>query len=542
MTTKVMFMTIGMRDCHLVYEDAVQGRVRWSAPIKDIAEFDRFMVLNPQGVKEKKLDRNADKQAVGLCFPMLSKAISYLKDRGETKLDYLFLISTNRKLLLPRLEQIRDLLEKAELIDDMYEYLDQGLIRHAREDTISEAAHLIKQSIQSKRVPLFGMEISQIEILDLGTYGFFDDILNADLNKPLNVSMLKKADINVLDFFESEAYTALKPFFGFLEEAKIYLAINAGGMPQMQKGVEQVLKSMVAHADYEQIYNSEFLWYQLESQPQGEFLLLLRQMTDNVISLDWDSAYARFVSLKAKHANKLGSSRLAKLEKIFKAVLAARKKTNPSQWFENFCTLIFQALYRMNLNDVAVWLKCIEEAAYGAMLQKQCGKLWERVETIPDSRGTLKKHVFIKDSESQKLSLIDAYPAVINGIFDKQTLLDAFEPYAKVFMEEGVFRHSEVWSKMRLVRNRLIHKGIPVTNDPASLNLILDFIGVDLKVLNTAISHLQCGNLKALREFEQNCLNNKFFYPLRSIAGISSLVHTLSERKKCDEYLRMLYS
>jgi hypothetical protein len=357
----------------------------------------------------------------------------------------------------------------------------------------------------------------------------------------LDINLLKKADINVLDFFESEVFAALKPYFNHLEEAKIYLATNSGGMPQMQKGLEQVLKSTVAHADYEQIFNSEFLWYQLESQPQEEFLLLLRQMTDNVISLDWDSAYARYIDIKANHAKKLDSSRLTKLEKLFIAVLVARKKATPNQWFENFSTLIFQALYRMNLNDVVVWLKCLEEAAYDAMLQKQCGILWHKVDTIPDTKGTLKKHVFIKDTNSNGLIPLDAYPTCLSSRFDRLTLLGAFDPYTNVYMSRDKFQYSKVWSNLRKIRNDLIHTGIPVTNDPAIPKIILDFIGVDIKSLNSAISHLQCGNLKALGEFEQKCLNNKFFCPLRLIAGLTANTHTLYERKKCDDYLKTLH-
>jgi len=417
MTKKIMFMTIGKRDCHLVYEDAIQGKVRWSTTVKD-KEFDILPILNPKGTMERKLDKCDNSKVVGLCFPMLSKALNYLKDRGEVQLDFLFLISTNRQLLLPKLEQFKDLLEKTELIDEVYEYLEQGLVKHAKEDNISSIAHLIKCSIEEKRVPLYDLSIDKVEILDLGTYGFFNDILNADLRKSLDINLLKKADINILDFFESETYSALKPYFKHLEEAKIYLAINSGGMPQMQKGVEQVLKSTVAHAEYEQIFNSEFLWYQLESQPQEEYLKLLRQMTDNVIGLDWDSAYARFITIKVKHANKLGSDKIAKLEKLFNGIIASRRGTTASKWFENFSTLIFQALYRMNLNDVVVWLKCLEEAAYDATLKKQCGKLWQRVDTIPDNRGSLKKHVFIKESNRKELTPFDAYPNILSQHFD----------------------------------------------------------------------------------------------------------------------------
>lgn len=544
MENTVMFMTIGMRDCHLVYEDAVQGRVRWYTKVTDVNELSKLPIMNPQGIKERKLDKIADKKAIGLCFPMLAKALNYLKDRGETKLNYLFLISTNRKHLLPKLEQIRDSLEKAGRIDDTYEYLDQGLIKHAREDTTSDAAHLIKYALENKRVPLYDMEISRIEILDLGTYGFFDDIdelLKADLTKPLEINILKKADINVLDFFESEVYNALKNYFSYLEEAKIYLAINAGGMPQMQKGVEQVLKSTIAHADYEQIYNSEFLWYQLESQPQGEYLQLLRKMTDNVISLDWDTAYSTFMAIKTKHARKLDSSKIAKLEELFKKVVSARSKNIPSQWFENFCTLLFQALYRMNLNDVVVWLKSIEEAAYSAMLEKQCGKLWEEVKASPDYNGVLRKHVLVKDQNSDELIPYDAFPDKLKELFETETLINAFEPYTTIYMKKGEFQYRREWNKLRSIRNDLIHKGIPITNDSNNTNLILNFIGVSIKHLNNAILNLQNGNLSALRKFENECLNNKFFRPLRSIAGLNASTYILFERKKCDEYLKILH-
>lgn len=538
---KIMFMTIGKRDCHLIYETAQGGRYRWSANVELVKEHKKLPILDARDIKEDKPQGSRDK-VIGLCFPMLSKALDYLVNRGETKLDYLFLISTNRKLLLPKLMQIKELLDQAGVIDNTYEYLEKGLIKHAKEDTISDTAHFIKRSLEHKKIPLYCISIAHIEVLDLGTYGFFDSIIQADLSKPLEINLLKRADINVLDFFESETFVALKPYFAHLEEAKIYLATNSGGMPQMQKGVEQVLRSAVAHADYEQVFCSEYLWYQLESQPQEEFLLLLRQMTDNVVSLDWDSAYARFVVIKSKHTSKLGKDKLDKLESLFRSIAKQRAATQKEQWFENFSSLILQALYRMNLNDVVVWLKCMEEAAFDALLNKQCGKLWQRVETIKDEKGNKKKHVIIKDNASGKLIPYQAYPNILSGRIEKKVLIEAFQDYALVFMKPGTFQHTREWSKLRESRNNLIHTGIPVTKDSDVPKLILALIGLDQRSLDVAISHLQSGNLKALVEFEQRCLNNKFFLPLRHIAGITSATHTLTERRICAKYLSLLHS
>ncbi len=196
----------------------------------------------------------------------------------------------------------------------------------------------------------------------------------------------------------------------------------------------------------------------------------------------------------------------------------------------------------MNLNDVVVWLKCLEEAAYEVMLEKQCGRLWVRVETIPDEKGNKKKHVFIHDSNSINSLKIVAYPNILAEKFDKHVLREAFEPYAKIFMEPGKFRISRIWDQLRDIRNKLIHTGIPVSHEPEITMLILDFIGLNIKTLNSAIVHLQSGNLKALIEYEQKCLNNRFFLPLRNIAGFSDPNHILFERKICVDYLNILHS
>jgi len=541
-----MFITIGKRDCNLVYIDPIRGHIRWTANEKHKPEdLQRLPVLSPIGiaeVKPKGQDFTKDQDlsnVVGICFPMLTKAITYLNDNKITHLEYLFLISTNRKQLLPKLNEIKESMEKAERIDAVYDYLERGLIKHAQEDNISDTAHLIRETILKNSIPLGGLSIANIVILDLGTYGFFAPILEADLTKLLKKDILKKADINILDFFESETYNALKPYFGILENAKIYLALNAGGMPQMQKGVEQVVKSTVAHAEYEQIYNSEFLWYQLESQPQEEFLVLLRQMTDNVIGLDWDSAYARFISLKTKHANKLGQPTIQKLETLFKRIITSRSESANGRWFDNFSTLILQALYRMNLNDVVVWLKCLEESALDTLLQKLCGKLWQRVETISEG-GHKKKRIIFTNEQNQQESL-PAYPDVLKGRFGEESLMPAFELFVKVFLEPEYFDNSIEWEHIRKKRNELIHQGVSVNADVSTGKKILQFIDIDPICLSEAIAHLQNGNLNALIDFEKKCMNNNFFGPLRQIAGLLDETYTLFDRKKCEDYLKTLH-
>lgn len=535
MGNTVMFMTIGMRDYQLVYKDAVKGNYRWSAPICDEKAYRNLRVYSPKNLREDKHKKDDKSEPIGICFPMLAKACAYLKDKGVGKLDYLFLIATNRKELLKKLEQIQALKENAEQIDEEYNYLEQGLIKHAKDDCTSNTAHLIQHYLEGGNKAVPDLEISKVQVLDLGTYGFFDPILNADLKKEIGIDLLKRADINVLDFFQSECFNALTPYFSQLEEAKLYLALNAGGMPQMQRGVNSVLRSCIAHADYEQIYSSEFLWYQMESQPQESFLTMQRQMTDNVICLDWDSAYIRFLAIKEQHPNKLSPQQQKELDKLFQQVLKFRRTENKHRWFQNFCTLIFQALYRMNLNDVLVWLKCLEEAAYDALLKKQCGILWDKVgeEKVNHHK---RKYVY------HKFGNTEAFPDKLTERFDEATLLKAFAPYAKVFMSEACFSHNNAWDNLRKKRNKLIHEGITVSSIPGLSQDILKFIDIKLKDLNNAIAEMQAGNLEKLISFEQKCLNNRFFAPLREIGGMKDKDSILHERQQCKNYIQALHA
>lgn len=48
MKNTIMCMTIGKRDCNLVYEYAVQGKFRCPTSIKDLTEFVKLDALDPQ--------------------------------------------------------------------------------------------------------------------------------------------------------------------------------------------------------------------------------------------------------------------------------------------------------------------------------------------------------------------------------------------------------------------------------------------------------------------------------------------------------------
>ena len=531
----IMFMTVGKRDLQRVYHSEDNKKVkRWEFILGAEHEFANYELVDPTDIREKGRDEKDLQKTNELCFPMFTKAMHFLKNNEVKKIDHLLLICTKRDQIQDKLKEISEYKNASE---NMRDYA-KSLKDYAEIDKTRITASILKKCIEAKTLTANDIEITEVTILNLGSYGFLDPVLDIGEANPDILTILRRADINILDFFESELYNGLKPYFASLENSNIYLATYAGGMPLMQRALDIVLDSCLGYARFIRIFNSEHLSYQIESDPQDEFLSLLKKITDSIFKLDWAAAIRNFDIICSKPNCPLPTV----VKDEITGLLADIEKFHISgeeNWFDRFTILILRALYNKEYNDVIIWLKCIEEAAWEEILLSQCGILWANVKSAKGKNDKLElKVVFPPQDGGSPVScpaFIDAIAKVVNN---DSLLREALQDYASIFIEEGSWKKKDSWNMLNFARNRLVHHGISAYESSFK---ILSFLGIDPSKLDHAIIDLQKRNLEGIMKFERDCMNNKFFKPLRTIARKTEATYLPYDRYLCGKYIKALH-
>jgi len=527
--TSSLFIGIGNRDLQAIYTLPTGERRRQQIRPDKVPS--GLPVLTGNGVWEH--DREKDPKVenpIGICFPILEKTINCLRDENITYLDRLFILCTDRSQVVPKLLNIRAAWEEnVENINDLYEYLDRGLIRWALNDPSTDTSELLKNKITSKELKYEGIEIGETIVLKLGTYGRLNSINKLNPAKKIMLEDLEIADINTLDFFEDEIHHALMPFYKHLQNSNLYLGTHAGGMPLMLRGLDSVLVNVLPYARYRRIFASEYGGATFQKRKKNSFPELMGQMNQSVISMEWNHALHCLEQLESRFCSQFPDGRLADLRRILNGAKAMWEAEGT--WFERFAAHILRALYTSNLNEIVVWLSCLEQAARLELARKQIGKLWI---SLDEKRGIVElsqpvngiKHV---DLEFGKLRLY----------VDENKLKEAFADYIGVFLNPNTLGFNAEWEKIRMLRNDLIHQGKAPARNSNAIPDINCFIGIDPIKLQDAIVHIKQRNLQELILFETKVLENPFFSVLGKICGFKG--DMLKERGFSKRFFETLH-
>ena len=554
----IIFETIGKRDLMGIFLNHTYG-TKYRVQIKD-EELKNFDYLKPiydvSYSNEPNYNTNKNDDLIGYTCPMLFKSLRFMIDHKINMIDHLILIATNRKNIENKLEAIEKILEDEENINtELIDYLQNGIIKYIKTDNTAETADVIKNIITTKKPDFLDISINKVTVLELGTFGYFNSIIEFDLKNMPTLDLISRADINKLDFFEYELYFGLKDMFKTLENANIYLATYAGGMPLMQRALDNILTSVVGQKKVISIYNSEYLTYQIEHNPQGEILSLFRKMNQAVVSLDWDNAKLFYNKIILKYPDYTSKKTQDELTKLFNEVDEFRKSNQ--NWFSNFFTLIMKSLYEKNYNDVVVWLKCLEEAMLNHLFTINTGKLWdEHNEFDPNNKSNPKElnkafqgysnkfmYISLKNVIGQKIYCKAAIKELINmNIVTIDEIKKEFSGYITCFARIGKnnILPKKVFNNIRNVRNQLIHQGTSVNSFNGFIAKLLTFLNINATMLNNAIEAINEMNLVQIKNFEKSVLENKFFSKLTPYINSQS-DDIMKLRNYCDRFFNVLH-
>ncbi len=531
MVKKVLFFSIGNRDLQAVYELRENFFGRCPVNLTNLkAPADELPIYHRHGITElERRDLKTDTEKA-LCFPMFDKVVEYLQCSKKSEIEYLFILSTDRSEILPKLEELKLAWEMdIDSSGDLYDYLDRGIIKWIKADQSAKTSSFLAECIQSGRLSYEGVSFKKVVILKLGSYGQLKSILDLNVHKKVSQELLELADINTMTFFEREIYKALAPFYADLEDSTILLGTHAGGMPLVHRALDNVLSNTVGFAKYVRIFTSEYLSFKVDKGSAPRFLNYIGQMNQSVINMQWDQASFYLEKLKTTIHDTPQILDYVKLASIIKKGCALWE--SEGSWFERFTAHIFRALYTDSFNELVVWISSMEQAAKLDLATKQVGKLWKAVHKdreVVELHERVKRELFVKLDVGRLL-----------GYCNETEIKTAFSGYSEVFFDYENGWENDNWKIIRQLRNDLVHKGLAPGRSPSNKDLVYEFIGIEKTALQEARAAVRSRDLSSIIKFETDLLKNRFFSPLGSIVSHSS--SPLKERMISQEYFRVLH-
>ena len=532
----VLIATIGKADIHLVFN---AGQFR--CPIDSMKCMQSIPPEMPliwaSDYKEKQLNESETYLADALTLHRLRIAIDSIAIQHVGLIDHLFLIATDRTKVINLLEELIPNLSDPRLRERADKYLQRSF-----DDTTMLSAKISKSLLESnaKGLPL---NITKVTIVALGTGSYFES------TPPILESMTSKSldyfDINKADFFDIEHIEALHPYLEELNSSKIFICAW-GGFPNQHKSLSRVLRSLLLHPDINDIHSDAERDSISLSNPQDEFLELHSNMHRAALEMDWMFVWNAFQEILNKNPFYFGDKTVQNLTSLVSSIEDYQKRSE--SWFSNFFVLIIKALYAQDYNSLFIWLKCMEEASFIAIL--------EQPENQISLSYTLVKNVKLNGINSTKGSKLilnngDSITAKFSEVwelFGKCNKMKHLDKFGKMFYIDSVnMKHGRRSQPnkhlMRITerRNSLIHSGKPIQRDPQLIRSLLNFLGVSESNLVNARLAQKCNDWETLIRFEKEVLNQSSFFTLmKSIAGIADPDWLPMERTSLRTYLQII--
>jgi hypothetical protein len=539
---QILIFTIGMRDLMKVYQNSSGWLIREKVVKKDLSDnnFSHLPLRQDPTMEEQAVwGKGLDKPPIqGMNFPILQKAFSYIHQECKLQtIDKLVLVTTSRLFLMEQLEKFKTWLFNhiADCADceDKITYIER-LQELIRSDLSMPFAELIRDKLKTDRIA--GIEIREVIILPMGKYGYFHELLEYHDGDTITWDLLETADINKSSFFDREFATAIRPYALELENADVYFSLYASGMPIMQKSIEYVLQNTIVLSQYHPIFISECRTYMMEQPVLRNLLELNRMMHRYIVGLDWDGAnhcYNEIMNIDIKYFPREAQMQFKECHQ--KVIQAQKSKRN---WFGNFFVLIMKALYNHDYNNAIIWIKCMEESAWEAIITLLCKKYnWKVVEKqLYD--GRMSKSIIVKNNEDIGYFFRSIKPYIPEESKPLVTL------YTRNFHTgEWESNLSKAYKDLRDKRNKLMHNGIPVYENRQIKNEILTFLKIDANQLDEAITNLEKNQWDLLTHFEKELLqSNMFFSSIKEISGIRKPDWLPIERQVIPDYVKAIHA
>jgi len=535
----VLIAPIGTTDIQLVYNaDCCRCPLEDNDSVKAIPKEMHFVYRSDY--KESKLNKRSIAEADAVTAARICTSMEYLVKRHIARLDHLILLATDRG---KQINILKSLLQR--LGEEEQKEKAMVLLKKALADPSLTSAHKI-MSLLINNAAALPLKIERISIIGVGSGSYLESIYGSQYSLPL--PSLDHLDINKADFFDYELIEALQPYLAELNSAKVFT--NAwGGLSNLHRSLSRVLNALLLHPEVELIHSTSHTGSINQTIPQVNFLELHSNMNRAALAMEWSIVYQAFMAIMKEKPGYFPEASETRMTKLIERIEAEQKK--PGNWFSNFFVLILKALYAQDYNGLFIWLKCMEEACFLAILD------------LPENQKklsyTLKKNVSLVTYFSNRhgkgnvllfndgTAIMGKFSEVWN-CFENNGSMKFLEEYGKMFYQvpdETTGNHQYNYNRhlKKIVdrRNGLIHNGRPIQKDPQLIQSLMGFLGISETGLEAAVLALKSMDWHSIFRFERKVLTqSKFFALMRSIAGITESDWLPLERKSLRSYLNII--
>lgn len=498
----------------------------------------KFPLLWKVNCPEQPPDTINLRSATAITFPKLRTAIDHLVKKKISCIDQLVLIATDRTKPIQSLETLI-----AQITSDKLKETAQNNKERAENDPSMLSARIMKAMLgeYAEELPI---KIAKITILGLGSGPYFDSL--PPLPQNLTRESLDRFDINKADFLDFELIHALKPYLAELQNSRLFVC-SWGGFQNLHKSLHKVLSSLLLNPKIEHIYGDANTGSLTQALRQDDFLALHQIMHRAALEMDWivvEQVFQNIVKLKPSYFNKKTSDRLKELISTIE-----QQQKQPANWFSNFFVLIMKALYTQDYNGLFIWLKCMEEASFLALLElpensrRLSYSLKKNVplaKSIPDQKGKGSVLIF-KDGKAILAKFSEVWTC-----FGAKKSMTYLKEYGSLFYKDldkhqCRYKPNTRYDKIILRRNGLVHNGRPIQRDSKLIRSLMEFVGISQKSHRKGVIALKSSDWESLIKFELEVLtNSKFFSLLKSIAGITAPDWLPMERKMFKNYISII--
>ncbi|HPF08751.1 MAG: hypothetical protein PHU99_09880 [Candidatus Cloacimonetes bacterium] len=534
----ILIAPIGTTDVQIVVNSK-----KYRCPLGKIEHLEsiphKFPLLWKVNCPEQEPDTINLRLATAITFPKLRTAIDHLVKKKVSCIDQLVLIATDRTKPIQSLETLIP-----QITSDKLKETAQNNKERAKNDPSMLSARIMKTMLGEYAEDL-PIKIAKITILGLGSGPYFDSL--PPLPQNLTRESLDRFDINKADFLDFELIHALKPYLAELQSSRLFVC-SWGGFQNLHKSLHKVLSSLLLYPKIEHIYGDANTGSLTQALRQDDFLELHQIMHRAALEMDWivvAQVFQDMIKLKPSYFHDKTSDRLRELISTIE-----QQQKIPANWFSNFFVLIMKALYTQDYNSLFIWLKCMEEASFLAILElpensrRLSYSLKKNVPLatyIPSQKGKGSVLIF-KDGRAILAKFSEVWTCF--GAKKSMTYLEEYGNllYQKLNKPQSLYKPNTHLMRIIDRRNGLVHNGRPIQRDSALIISLMGFLGISQKSHKQAVIALKSSDWESLIKFELEVLTkSKLFSLLKSIAGITDPDWLPLERTSLHAYRNIVH-
>lgn len=472
-----LIMTIGQRDCMEVFaqEDKIIRREIFKMNINELDSLPYTKTEMEIRTKQEN-DEVRNLKNIGIDFPMLNKNFIALKDLHQiSHIHKLILIVTDRQENLPLIHKAKE----ESVLNHWTECVDfaDELKKYIHNDKSKQTSKLIINKMKEITL-LHNVKIDEVEVISIGQIYAEDFEDFKMINSTQMMTYLKSFDLNNIDFLTRQFHNKFINLYDISEidfpQNNIFYSLYAGGLPLLQKAVENVINTSFLNSNLISLNITENSSYFRISKNADGYYKTLKDLIQSIKNNDFYNADRKYNQLIEYINKELNEPLLKDIETLFYRI--KEEKESKKNWFYNLFSLFLSSIYKDDFITASVFLVSIEDQFFRHLINK-----YIEFNFIDNGRK-----ISLKEVEYEvNINLINILIENQNNQ-EYQKIIDDFEyNFKPLFLKINKANFSKFkliytgnYQKLRDERNFFIHRGIALNGCNKIKENILHFLRI----------------------------------------------------------------